>query len=136
MIRYNLSVLLRITCIFLATQIIKRAFTPGLQLGKRYIESWSDGTQAAFFKRFYESVYRLDAVHIVQDNIKKAIDVWVKGGGGSGIGGNIVGGRGGGGRGSGGGGSVNVENDGDDNFDDDNNINSNFKVGEKSCEEK
>ncbi|CAG8582417.1 13587_t:CDS:2 [Dentiscutata heterogama] len=69
-------------------RIIKRAFTPGYQLGKRYIESWSDGTQAAFFKRFYESVQRMDAVHMVQDNVKKVVEVWVKGsGGGNGKGG-------------------------------------------------
>ncbi|CAG8694996.1 10523_t:CDS:2, partial [Acaulospora morrowiae] len=57
-------------------RIIKRAFTPGLQLGKKYIESWSDGTQVAFFKRFYESAQRLDAVHMVRDNVKKVIEVW------------------------------------------------------------
>ncbi|CAG8471227.1 3292_t:CDS:2 [Funneliformis mosseae] len=55
-------------------RIIKRAFTPGYQLAKRYVESWKDGTQTSFFKRFYESVQRMDAVHIVQDNIKKAVE--------------------------------------------------------------
>ncbi|CAG8463571.1 2664_t:CDS:2 [Gigaspora rosea] len=68
-------------------RIIKRAFTPGYQLGKRYIESWSDGTQTAFFKRFYESVQRMDAVHMVQDNVKKVVEVWVKRSGGNGKGG-------------------------------------------------
>ncbi|CAG8776572.1 2105_t:CDS:2, partial [Racocetra fulgida] len=67
-------------------------FTPGYQLGKRYIESWSDGTQTAFFKRFYESVQRMDAVHMVQDNVKKVIEVWVKGSnGGSGKGSGFTG---------------------------------------------
>ncbi|CAB4408260.1 unnamed protein product [Rhizophagus irregularis] len=61
-------------------RIIKRAFTPGYQFAKRYLESWSDGTQTSFFKRFYESVQRMDAVHIMQDNVKKAIEVWVDGG--------------------------------------------------------
>jgi hypothetical protein len=65
---------------FVATRIIKRAFTPGYQFAKRYLESWSDGTQSSFFKRFYESVQRMDAVHIMQDNVKKAIEVWVDGG--------------------------------------------------------
>jgi len=62
------------------TRIVKRAFTPGYQFAKRYLESWSDGTQSSFFKRFYESVQRMDAVHIMQDNVKKAIEVWVDGG--------------------------------------------------------
>ncbi|CAI2166901.1 14702_t:CDS:2 [Funneliformis geosporum] len=57
-----------------AKRIIKRAFTPGYQLAKRYVESWKDGTQTSFLKRFYESVQRMDAVHIVQDNIKKAVE--------------------------------------------------------------
>ncbi|CAG8525494.1 10082_t:CDS:2 [Scutellospora calospora] len=60
-------------------RIIRRAFTPGYQLGKRYIESWSDGTQTAFFRRFYESVQRMDAMHMVQDNVKKIVEVWIKG---------------------------------------------------------
>ena len=60
--------------------IIKRAFTPGYQFAKRYLESWSDGTQSSFFKRFYESIQRMDAVHIMQDNVKKAVEVWVDGG--------------------------------------------------------
>jgi hypothetical protein len=54
------------------------------------LESWSDGTQSSFFKRFYESVQRMDAVHIMQDNVKKAVEVWVDGGNdvNEGIGGN------------------------------------------------
>ncbi|CAG8495629.1 15530_t:CDS:2 [Acaulospora colombiana] len=67
-----------------AKRIIKRAFTPGFQLGKKYIESWSDGTQVEFFKRFYESAQRLDAVHMVRDNVRKIIEIWGKGGGGGG----------------------------------------------------
>lgn len=75
---------------FVAKRIIKRAFTPGYQFAKRYLESWSDGTQSSFFKRFYESVQRMDAVHIMQDNVKKAVEVWVDGGndGNEGIGSN------------------------------------------------
>ncbi|CAG8496103.1 3042_t:CDS:2 [Paraglomus occultum] len=68
------------------TRIIKRAFTPGYHLTKRYIESFTDGTQAAFFRKFTESVQRLDAVHLVGDNAKKAWDVWF-GGEGNGEGG-------------------------------------------------
>ncbi|RIA96548.1 hypothetical protein C1645_815222 [Glomus cerebriforme] len=71
------------------TRIVKRAFTPGYLFAKRYLESWSDGTQSSFFKRFYESVQRMDAVHIMQDNVKKAIEVWVDGGDNNGGGPNI-----------------------------------------------
>ncbi|CAH1768911.1 6433_t:CDS:2, partial [Entrophospora sp. SA101] len=54
------------------TRVIKRAFTPGFQLAKRYFESWSDGTQFSFFRKFYHSAQRMDAVHLVQENVKKA----------------------------------------------------------------
>ncbi|CAG8487699.1 7758_t:CDS:2 [Ambispora gerdemannii] len=73
-------------------RVITRAFTPGYELAKRYVESWNDGTQTAFFTRFYESVQRLDAVYLVQDNIKRAFDEWVRGGGdgNSGFGGGVI----------------------------------------------
>lgn len=41
---------------------------------QRYIKSWTDGTQAAFFERFAESVKRADAYHIVCDSAKKVYD--------------------------------------------------------------
>ncbi|KAG9307487.1 hypothetical protein G9A89_017317 [Geosiphon pyriformis] len=64
------------------TRVITRAFSPGFELVKRYFESWTDGTQASFFHRFYESAQRLDAIHLVQDNLKKKVEEWIKGGGG------------------------------------------------------
>ncbi|CAG8602881.1 3963_t:CDS:1 [Ambispora leptoticha] len=76
-------------------RVITRAFTPGYELAKRYVESWNDGTQTAFFRRFSESVQRLDAVYLVQDNVKRAFEEWVRGSGdgNNGFGGGVIGGN-------------------------------------------
>jgi hypothetical protein len=55
-------------------RLVIKTFTPVYMLSKRYIDSWSDGTQAAFFERFAESVKRADAYHIVRDNAKRAYE--------------------------------------------------------------
>lgn len=51
-----------------------KTFTPIYVLTKRYISSWTDGTQMAFFERFSESIKRADAYHIVRDNARKVYE--------------------------------------------------------------
>ncbi|RUS34566.1 hypothetical protein BC938DRAFT_479672 [Jimgerdemannia flammicorona] len=71
-----------------AIRIVKKTFSPTVDLTQRYYRSWTDGTQAAFFGRFVESVCRADAVHLVRENAKKVVEkTWgggKKGGGGGG----------------------------------------------------
>jgi hypothetical protein len=55
-------------------RLVIKTFTPVYNLSKRYINSWSDGTQAAFFERFTESIKRADAYHIVRDNAKRVYE--------------------------------------------------------------
>ncbi|KAI9290161.1 hypothetical protein BC943DRAFT_7819 [Umbelopsis sp. AD052] len=55
-------------------RLVVKTFTPVYMLSKRYIDSWTDGTQAAFFDRFAESVKRADAYHIVRDNAKRVYE--------------------------------------------------------------
>lgn len=57
-------------------RVITRAFNPGYNLAVRYANSWTDGTQAAFFNRFVQSVRRRDAVNIVKDNAKKMFETY------------------------------------------------------------
>jgi hypothetical protein len=57
-----------------AERLVVKTFTPMYLMTKRYINSWTDGTQAAFFERFAESVKRADAYHIVRDNAKKVYE--------------------------------------------------------------
>ncbi|KAG2175726.1 hypothetical protein INT43_001373 [Umbelopsis isabellina] len=57
-----------------AKRLVAKTFTPMYVMTQRYINSWTDGTQAAFFERFAESVKRADAYHIVCDSAKKVYD--------------------------------------------------------------
>ncbi|KAL1929761.1 hypothetical protein VTP01DRAFT_1899 [Rhizomucor pusillus] len=58
-------------------RIVAKSFTPMQELSKRYIESWKDGTQAAFFSRFYESAKRGDAFRLVRDNSRRLFNAVV-----------------------------------------------------------
>lgn len=61
----------------LVKRIVAKSFTPMQELSKRYIESWKDGTQAAFFSRFYESAKRGDAFRLVRDNSRRLFNAVV-----------------------------------------------------------
>ncbi|KAL1921425.1 uncharacterized protein VTP21DRAFT_11141 [Calcarisporiella thermophila] len=58
------------------TKVIKRTFTPVFTLLTRYTNSFTDGTQSAFFERFAETVKRMDAVHLVHNGAGKLWGVW------------------------------------------------------------
>jgi hypothetical protein len=51
-----------------------RTFTPVQELGRRYIESWKDGTQVGFFSRFLASAQRGDAFYLLWDSARRAAD--------------------------------------------------------------
>ncbi|KAL0084632.1 hypothetical protein J3Q64DRAFT_1835022 [Phycomyces blakesleeanus] len=55
-------------------KMVLGSFTPVQNFTKRYMDSWKDGTQKAFFNRFWESSQRGDAFILVKDNTKKMID--------------------------------------------------------------
>ncbi|KAI9031857.1 hypothetical protein CLU79DRAFT_730441 [Phycomyces nitens] len=57
-----------------AKKMVFGSFTPLQNFTKRYMDSWKDGTQKAFFLRFWESSQRGDAFMLVKDNTKKMID--------------------------------------------------------------
>ncbi|KAI7875324.1 hypothetical protein K492DRAFT_210999 [Lichtheimia hyalospora FSU 10163] len=56
-----------------AQRIATIALTPLQHLTQRYIQSWQDGTQAAFLSRFWDSAKRGDAFHLMLDNAKKLL---------------------------------------------------------------
>lgn len=58
---------------FLAQRIATIALTPLQHLTQRYIQSWQDGTQAAFLSRFWDSAKRGDAFHLMLDNARKLL---------------------------------------------------------------
>ncbi|KAI8887753.1 hypothetical protein K501DRAFT_174801 [Backusella circina FSU 941] len=49
-------------------------FGPLQRLGLRYIDSWKNGTQQAFFSRFYESAKRGDGIHLVTYSTKRLFE--------------------------------------------------------------
>ncbi|KAJ8660670.1 hypothetical protein O0I10_003718 [Lichtheimia ornata] len=56
-----------------AQRIATIALTPLQHLTQRYIQSWQDGTQAAFLSRFWDSAKRGDAFHLMLDNARKLL---------------------------------------------------------------
>ncbi|KAG0176570.1 hypothetical protein DFQ29_005954 [Apophysomyces sp. BC1021] len=55
-------------------ELAKKTFAPVQELSSRYVNSWKDGTQMAFFGRFWESVKRGDAFSLVIDSTKRFVD--------------------------------------------------------------
>ncbi|CAO3623643.1 unnamed protein product [Cunninghamella blakesleeana] len=56
------------------TKFFAKTFTPMQELGRRYVESWNDGTQSRFFNKFYESAKRGDAFLLVRDSARRMIE--------------------------------------------------------------
>ncbi|RUS35102.1 hypothetical protein BC938DRAFT_475837 [Jimgerdemannia flammicorona] len=50
-----------------ATRIVKKTFSPTVDLTQRSYRSWTDGTQAAFFGRFVEPRDSSPKQHLVRD---------------------------------------------------------------------
>ncbi|CAO3600292.1 unnamed protein product [Absidia cylindrospora] len=51
-----------------------RTFLPVQELGRRYIESWKDGTQLGFFSKFLASAKRGDAFFLLRDSARRILD--------------------------------------------------------------
>ncbi|KAK9709629.1 hypothetical protein K7432_008914 [Basidiobolus ranarum] len=52
----------------------KKILTPGYELGCRYIMSWKDGSQAAFFERLKENVKQGEAWILAKGSVLKMIE--------------------------------------------------------------
>ncbi|ORZ20555.1 hypothetical protein BCR42DRAFT_409026 [Absidia repens] len=55
-------------------KFMTRTFTPVQELGRRYIESWKDGTQTGFFTRFIDSAKRGDAFFLLRDSARRIME--------------------------------------------------------------
>ncbi|KAI8078726.1 uncharacterized protein BX664DRAFT_342563 [Halteromyces radiatus] len=55
-------------------KFMKKTFSPVQELGRRYIESWKDGTQVGFFTRFLESAKRGDAFFLLRDSARRIVE--------------------------------------------------------------
>ncbi|CAO3610516.1 unnamed protein product [Mucor hiemalis] len=56
------------------TKAVNKTFSPLQHLSQRYIESWKNGNQQAFFSKFWTSVQKGDAFHLVKDSTKRLIE--------------------------------------------------------------
>ncbi|KAI8335302.1 hypothetical protein BC941DRAFT_429957 [Chlamydoabsidia padenii] len=56
------------------THFISKTLTPVQELGRRYIESWKDGTQVGFFTRFLSSAKRGDAFYLLRDSARRMME--------------------------------------------------------------
>ncbi|KAF7726135.1 hypothetical protein EC973_009027 [Apophysomyces ossiformis] len=57
-----------------AKQLIEKTFTPLQELTAQYMESWRNGSQTAFFARFWEGAKRGDAFLLVRDGTRRMIE--------------------------------------------------------------
>lgn len=56
------------------TRAVKKSFSPLQHLTQRYLDSWKDGNQQAFFSNFWSSVQKGDAFYLVKDSTKRLIE--------------------------------------------------------------
>ncbi|CAO3671220.1 hypothetical protein G6F70_007168 [Rhizopus microsporus] len=56
------------------SRVIHKAFGPLQHLSQRYIDSWNNGTQQAFFHKFWTRLERGDAFYLVRDCTKRLIE--------------------------------------------------------------
>ncbi|RCH89765.1 hypothetical protein CU098_009451 [Rhizopus stolonifer] len=56
------------------SRVIKKTFSPLQHMSQRYIDSWKDGTQQAFFTKFWTRLERGDAFYLVKDCTKRLIE--------------------------------------------------------------
>jgi hypothetical protein len=53
---------------------IAKTFSPLQHLTQKYIDSWTDGSQQAFFSKFWSSMQKGDAFYLVKDSTKRLIE--------------------------------------------------------------
>lgn len=58
----------------IVSRVIKKTFSPLQHMSQRYIDSWKDGTQQAFFTKFWTRLERGDAFYLVKDCTKRLIE--------------------------------------------------------------
>ncbi|KAI8643626.1 hypothetical protein BD408DRAFT_385278 [Parasitella parasitica] len=56
------------------TTAVTKTFSPLQHLTQRYIDSWKDGSQQAFFYKFWSSMQKGDALYLVRDSTKKLFE--------------------------------------------------------------
>ncbi|OBZ91737.1 hypothetical protein A0J61_00229 [Choanephora cucurbitarum] len=56
------------------TKAIQRTFGPLQRLTERYVNSWRDGSQQAFFSKFWSSLQKGDAFYLVKDSTKRLFE--------------------------------------------------------------
>lgn len=56
------------------TKTVKKTFSPLQHLTQRYVDSWKDGNQQAFFTKFWSSAQKGDAFYLVLDSTKRLIE--------------------------------------------------------------
>lgn len=60
--------------LFIVTKAVNKTFSPLQHLSQRYIDSWKNGNQQAFFSKFWSSVQKGDAFYLVKDSTKRLIE--------------------------------------------------------------
>ncbi|KAI7907808.1 uncharacterized protein BX663DRAFT_424664 [Cokeromyces recurvatus] len=56
------------------SKAIQRTFTPLQHFTQRYISSWKDGSQQAFFSKLWSSMQKGDAFYLVKESTKRLIE--------------------------------------------------------------
>ncbi|KAG2202447.1 hypothetical protein INT46_002242 [Mucor plumbeus] len=56
------------------TKSITKTFSPLQHLTQRYVDSWKDGSQQAFFSKFWSSMQKGDAIYLVRDSTKRLFE--------------------------------------------------------------
>ncbi|KAI8384094.1 hypothetical protein BD560DRAFT_443937 [Blakeslea trispora] len=56
------------------TKAIQKTFGPLQRLTERYVNSWKDGSQQAFFSKFWSSIQKGDAFYLVKDSTKRLFE--------------------------------------------------------------
>ncbi|KAK9747047.1 hypothetical protein K7432_018160 [Basidiobolus ranarum] len=59
-----------------ASQMLRKIFAPGIELGRRYIRSWQDGTQAQFLNRFSHSMIQGDGLVLAKRSLLRMVEIW------------------------------------------------------------
>ncbi|KAK4509637.1 uncharacterized protein ATC70_006939 [Mucor velutinosus] len=56
------------------TKAVTKTFSPLQHLTQRYVDSWKDGSQQAFFSKFWSSMQKGDALYLVRDSTKRLFE--------------------------------------------------------------
>lgn len=72
--RFDSYTRLLIEHVLLVTNAITRTISPLQHLTQKYVDSWKDGSQQAFFSKFWSSMQKGDAFYLVKDSTKRLIE--------------------------------------------------------------